>query len=373
MQYKIKRANSPWMRRAFIRFPFRLYRDDPNWVPPLLTEEKNKFNSKRNPMLRHCDCAHFLVMNKWKPAGRISVFIDTLALEHWHQPIGLFGSYECIDDPSASYLLLKAAAEWLDERGMKRMRGPWSFSSQEWGLVIRGCDRPPMILAPYNPPYYSRQFDVFGLHKAKDLYVYEADLSQGFILPERFLRRTDQIGRENRVRVRPIDMKRLEADVLTLVRVANESTRNNWGYVPVTEEEARDMARSLKPVVDEDLVMLAEVDGRAVGYLIVLPDIHVLTKSMKGRLMPFGWVRLLRGLKHIRQYRIWALGVIPEYQRRAIDTLFYRKLHEVLMPKKPERVEINYVLEDNMAMNNPIHKMGLKHVKTYRVYEMDLR
>jgi hypothetical protein len=372
VSYTVKPVVSARALRAFIRVPFRLYRDDPNWVAPLLAEEKKKFHPKRNPMLHHCECAHFLLLSGGRPAGRISAFIDRLALEHWKQPIGLFGSYECVEDPNGSTLLLNAAARWLKDRGMKRMRGPWSFASQEWGLVIKGFDMPPMIMAPYNPPYYSRHFDVFGLNKAKDLYVYAVDASKGYVLPGRFLKWTDRIEREQRVKVRPIDMKRLEDEVLTLVRVANESTRNNWGFVPVTQEEAKDMARSLKPIVDGDLVMLAEVEGRAVGYLIVLPDIHELTKTMHGRLLPFGWLRLLRGLARISQYRVWALGVVPEYQRRAIDTLFYRKLHEALMPKKPGRVEINYVLEDNMAMNNPILKMGFKHVKTYRVYEMGI-
>ena len=372
MQYRIKIVRSGWTLRKFIHFPYTLYRDHPHWVAPLLTEEKRKFKRRRNPMLQHCECAHFLLYGNGRPAGRISAFVDSLALQHWGRSIGLFGSYECVDDPNGSFMLLSAAFQWLEQKGMKRMRGPWSFASQEWGVVIKGFDSSPMILAPYNLPYYSRQFEIFGLKKAKDLLVYEIDVSSGYTLPERFLSLTDSIARRHQVTVRSLNMNHLEEDVQILVDTANRSTRNNWGFVPVTEDEARDMARSLKPIVDPDLVLIAEVKGRAVGYLIALPDIHVLLKGMKGRLFPFHFLHLMKGLKQIRQYRIWALGVVPEYRRRAIDTLFYRKLYEVLIPKHPGRVEANYVLEDNMAMNNPILKMGFKHVKTYRVYEMEI-
>lgn len=372
MQYAIRQVDSDKMLRSFIRIPYSLYRDDSKWIPPLLAEEKTKFSTKRNPMLHHCDCAHFLLYGDGKPVGRASAFVDRLALEHWGEAIGLFGSYECVDDPNGSSMLLNAARNWLKDKRMERMRGPWSFASQEWGAVIQGSDLPPMIMAPYNFAYYSRQFESFGLKKAKDLLVYEVDVSKGYTLPGRYLESTDRIAKKYGIILRPLNMKNLQTDVQTIVDIANRSTRNNWGFVPVTEEEARDMARSLKPVVDPNLVMIAEAGKRPVGYLIALPDINVVLKNMHGRLFPFGLFRMLLGLRKIRQYRIWALGVVPEYQRRALDTLFYRKLYEVLLPRHPGRVEANYVLEDNMAMNNPILKMGFRHVKTYRVYEMEI-
>ncbi|MFH1943961.1 MAG: N-acetyltransferase [bacterium] len=372
MAFSIQPVQNRKDLRAFIRLPYKLYRDDSIWVPPLLLEEKKKYSEKTNPMLSHCDVRLFLLLQNGKAVGRISAFIDRLAVEHWRENVGLFGSFECIDDVDASQLLLDAARSWLRERGMAKMRGSWSFASQEWGILVKGFDSPPMIMAPYNPPFYNVQMESFGLNKVKDLMVYELDMKDGYELPERFLRMTDRIAEKYGVTVRSVNMKRLEEDVKTIVDVANASTKDNWGFIPVTDEEAHDMAKSLKPVVDPDAVMIAEIDGKPIGYLIGLPDINIILRGLNGRLFPFGFLKLLFGLKKIRQYRIWALGVIPEYQRKAIDTLFYRRLYDVLSPKRPDRIEANYVLEDNMVMNNPILKMGFNEVKKYRVYEMDL-
>ena len=356
--------------RAFIRLPYKLYKEDRVWVPPLRMEEKKKYSEKTNPMLLHCDYRLFLLFQENDVVGRISAFVDRLAVEHWKEKVGLFGSYECIADTEGSHLLLETARNWLKDRGMVKMRGPWSFASQEWGSMVEGFESPPMIMAPYNPPHYNTQMEAFGLSKIKDLLVYELDPTDGYELPERYIAFTDRVAEKYNVTVRSLDMKRLEEDVKTIVYVTNASTEFNWGFVPVTNEEARDIAKSMKRIVDPDIVMIAEINGNPVGYLIVLPDVNSLLKGLDGRLFPFGFFKLLFGMKKISRYRIWALGVVPEYQRKAIDTLFYRRLYEILYPQKPTLVEANYVLEDNMVMNNPIIKMGFKQAKKYRVYEM---
>ncbi len=358
--------------KTFIRLPYRLYRDDTVWVPPLRLEERRKYSPKTNPMLRHCDYRLFLLHQNGQTVGRISAFIDRLAVEHWGEKVGLFGSFECIDSDEGSHLLLESARKWLREHDMSKMRGDWSFASQEWGVLVEGFESPPMIMAPYNPPYYDRLMKSYGLAKVKDLMVYELDTRDGYELPERILKLTDTIAEKYNVTIRSLNMKRLKEDVKTILDVANAATRDNWGYVPVTDEEADDIAKSLRMVVDPDVVMIAEIQGRPVGYLIGLPDVNTVIKGLNGRLLPFGIFKLLYGLKRIRQYRIWALGVKPEYQRKAFDILFYRKLYDVLSPKKPDRLEANYVLEDNMVMNNPILKLGFKEVKKYRVYEMSI-
>ncbi|HHS12158.1 MAG TPA: hypothetical protein ENN03_00140 [bacterium] len=358
--------------RRFIQFPYQLYRNDPVWIPPLRSESRKMLNTRTNPMLAHCEVQHFLAVKNNRLLGRVSAFIDRLALDAWKEPVGLFGSYECVDDDEASGMLLDQARIWLKTRSMKKMRGPWSFASQEWGAQVSGNGLPPMIMAPYNPPYYIHQMERFGLKKAKDLLVYDIDYPQNYTLPERFIRLTEKITEKYRINIRSVDMRQLKRDVRIIVDVANESTRNNWGYIPVTSEEADNLAASLKPVVDPDLVMIAEAGTIPVGYLIALPDINVLLKDLNGRLFPRGLARMVFSRNRIRQYRIWALGIVPEYLRRAIDTLFYRRLSEVLIRKGVERVEANYVLEDNMAMNNPLKKMGFKEAKRYRVFEMKL-
>ena len=353
----------------FIELPYRLNRRDPNWIPPLRGDQWNQFDSKRNPMLDHCQTALFLLADGAQTVGRISAFVDRLAVDWWKEPIGLFGSYECVADPAASALLLDAARDWLAERGMKAMRGPWSFASQEWGLVLEGFAPPPVIMAPYNPPYYNDQLAAFGLKKVKDLLVYYVDSREGYAIPERYLRLTDAVQKRYGVTVRPMDMRNLDREVATFVRLANLSIADNWGFYPVTEDEGKALARDMKPVVNPDLLLFAEdSQGEAIGFAMALPDINVLLKGLDGRLFPLGWLKMLWGIPRLHQYRMWALGVVPEYQSKAVDALMYRKLYETLAPG-PVRLEINYVLEDNTRMNNAIKNLGVKPLRRYRVYQ----
>jgi ribosomal protein S18 acetylase RimI-like enzyme len=356
----------------FIEVPYRFYRKDPNWIPPIRSDQWNQFDPKRNPMLDHCEYTLFLLQDGPQVIGRISAFIDRLAVDWWKEPVGLFGSYECVDDGRASKLLLNAAREWLASRKMKSMRGPWSFASQEWGLVVEGFSPPPVIMAPYNPPFYNNQLTDFGLSKVKDLLVYYVDSAEGYSIPERYLRLTDRVQQRYQVTVRSMDMKNLDKEVATFVRLANLSIADNWGFYPVTEDEGKSLARDMKQIVNPKLLLFAEdANGEPIGFAIALPDINLLLKGLDGRLFPWGWLKLLIGLPRLRQYRMWALGVVPEYQSKAVDALMYRKLYETLMPG-PVRLEVNYVLEDNTRMNNAIKNLGVKDLRRYRVYQQSI-
>ena len=356
--------------QAFINLPYQLYRDDPAWVPPLRSEQAAQFEALKNPMLDHCEYALFLAKEGDTVMGRISAFTDRLALEHWQQPVGLFGSFECGCDPEVAQMLLGAARDWLRQKGMQAMRGPWSFASQEWGLVVEGFTPPPVILAPYNPPYYNDYLDTFGLCKAKDLLVYYIDSREGYTIPERILELTDIVQKRYGVTTRTLNMKNLEQEVLTIVDLANRTISDNWGFYPVTPAEGRAMAHDLKDIIHPQGVILAEgPDGAPVGFAMALPDVNLLLRGLDGRMLPFGWLKLLWGIPRLSQYRMWALGVTPEYQGKAIDTLLYRKLYEGL-GSSFTRMGINYILEDNDCMNNAVIKLGVKPLRRYRVYEM---
>lgn len=372
MAFEVRPVESRRDIRTFIRLPYQLYRGDQVWVPPLLMEQKKKFSPKANPSLFHCDYQYFLLFQDGRAVGRVCAFIHRQAVEHWKESVGTFGCYECINDTEGSGRLLDAVRKWLKRQGMDCMRGPWDFDTKEWGLLVKGFERQPMFMAPYNPPYYNDQMEAFGMKKVKDLMAYEVDVREGYDLSERFLRLSDRIKERYGVMIRSVDMKKLERDIKIVVDVANESTNDNWGYVPVTDAEAHAIARSMKPIIDPDIVMIAEVESRPVAYLIAFPDLNAVIKDLNGRLFPLGFLKLLWGRRKIRQYRVWALGIIPEYQRKAIDTLFYKRLYEVFSHKKLDRLEANYVLEDNMAMSNPILKLGFNESKRYRVYEMSL-
>jgi hypothetical protein len=355
--------------KAFIDLPYQRYKNDPTWVPPLRDEVKKQFDPKRNPFLEHCEYQLFLLQENGQVTGRIAAFIDRLANEAWKEPIGLFGYYECPPDPAASCMLLETACAWLGKRGMSVLRGPWSFVSQEWGAVLEGFQPAPVVMAPYNPPYYNAQFGAFGLEKVKDLLVYIIDAKDGYCIPERILTLTDRVAARYGVRVRPIDMKNLVSEVETLIDLSNQSLENNWGYAPVTEAEVRAMANDLKPIIHPKAVLFAEdSSGRPIGFAIAIPDVNIIFKQIHGSLLPFGWFHLLRGLPRLTQYRMFALGVIPDYHGKAIDSLLYRALYEACFSTEM-RMEINYVLEDNGPMNNAILKLGAKPLRRYRIYQ----
>jgi len=362
-------VQTPQDLKDFIELPYQLYKDDPMWIAPLRSEQAAQFVPEKNPMLNHCTYTLFLAKEGSQVLGRISAFLDTLALEHWKQPIGLFGSFECVKDEKVALALLGAAEAWLREKGMKTMRGPWSFASQEWGLVVDGFTPEPVILAPYNPPYYNDFLQKYGLSKAKDLKVYVCDAQDGYKVPERYLTLTDVIQKRYGVTTRPVNMKNFEEEVKTLMDLANQSISDNWGFYPVTEQEATAMARDLRQIINPKAAIFAvDKTGKPIGFAISLPDVNVLLKGLNGKLGLRGLWRMLFKLPKVTQYRMWALGVVPEYQSCAIDTLLYKATHEALWSPNA-RLEINYVLEDNDRMNNALHRMGVKDLRTYRVYE----
>ena len=369
---KIHQVQSKRDMRRFITYPYRFYKDDPMWIAPLRSEQWAQYDPKRNPMLDHCDYALFLLMEGDQVLGRVSAFVDHLAIEHWKESVGLFGAYECIDNGNASTMLLNAARHWLREKDVCAMRGPWSFASQEWGLVIEGFSPPPVILAPYNPPYYEQHMVDFGLGKIKDLLVYYVDFEEGYDIPQRYLKITDRVQERYGISVRPVNMDKFEAEVATMVEVINISIADNWGFTPVTEKEARIIAQDLKQLLNPDSVLIAEgPDGEPIGFSIPLPDINVLLRGLNGHLLPFGWLKLLIGLPRLRQYRLWAMGVLPEYHGKGVDALMYRRTYEALAPMRP-RIEINYVLEDNVPMNNALHRLGVNDLRRYRIYQMPI-
>ena len=202
--------------------------------------------------------------------------------------------------------------------------------------------------------------------------MYVIDAREGYQIPTRILELTEKVAKRYNVRVRPVNMRNLENDVVTILNLANESISDNWGFYPVTEEEARVLAHDLRQIINPKAVLIAETDaGKPIGFAMTLPDVNVILKGLNGSLLPFGWLKMLTQLPRLNQYRMWALGVIPEYQGKAIDTLLYRATYEAIYTDKI-RLEINYVLEDNDRMNNALMKLGVKPLRRYRVYEMPI-
>jgi ribosomal protein S18 acetylase RimI-like enzyme len=369
---KISKVSSPQDLKKFIKLPYKLYKDDRVWVPPLLTEVYGQFDRRKNPTLEHCDYALFLLEGENGIIGRIAAFTDSIALESWNEPVGLFGYYECIDDAEASVMLLDTAAGWLRENGMKFMRGPWSFVSQEWGLVIDGFSPSPTVMAPYNPKYYIDHLQAYNLKKIKDLLIYYISAAEGYKIPARILTMTDDVAHRYNIHTRQLNMKDYDNEVEKIIELSNKSLIDNWGYTSVTRQEAEAIAHDLKSIIQPAGVIFAEdKNGRPVGFAITIPDINTLIKSLNGHLFPYGWLKILLGVPKLRSYRLFALGVLPEYHGKGLDSLLYRALYESLF--KPDLwLEINYVLEDNAPMNNAIIKLDAKPLRRYRIYQKNL-
>lgn len=358
--------------RSFIEFPYHLYRKDPIWIPPLRSEQKAQFSPKTNPFLEHCEWQLFLLIDDGKIIGRIAAFTDNLAIDFWQERIGFFGYFECIQDKSASKLLLDAAKNWLLKKQCSSMRGPWSFVSQEWGMVIEGFTPSPVIMAPYNPSFYNNYLTDFGLKKVKDLLCWQISIKDGYQVPERIMKLTDKVAARYSIKIRQMNMKEYDQEVLNIIEISNNCLIENWGYSPATEAEGKAMAHDMKRIIQPKGVLFAEdKTGRQIGFAIVLPDLNSLLKGLNGRIFPFGFIKLLWGIPRLRRYRMFALGVIPEYQGKAVDSLLYRSLYESLY-SKDLWMEINYVLEDNMVMVNAIKKLEALSSRRYRVYEMDI-
>ena len=369
---KIRPVTTKKELAAFIYLPYKLYQHDPVWVPPLRDEQHGQFDPQRNPLLDHCEWQLFLLEDGGQAIGRIAAFIDHLAVDFWKERVGLFGYYECLQNPRAARSLLEAAYDWLRDHRCTCMRGPWTFVSQEWGLVVEGFTPSPVVMAPYNPPYYAEDFGKFGLEKVKDLLCWYISAKEGYRVPERILRLTDAVQKRYKVRIRQLDMKHYDEEVKVIIELANSTIIDNWGFSPVTEAEVRAMARDMKPVLQPKGVLFAEdSSGKPIGFAITLPDVNTLLRGLNGRLFPFGFIKLLVGIPRLRRYRMFALGVIPEYQGKAVDSLLYRAMHETLYT--PDTwMEINYVLEDNWPMVNAIKKLGCTPSRRYRVYEMKI-
>ena len=358
--------------KKFVFFPERLYRGDANWAPPLWRDELKSYNAKNNPILANSDFTLLLAWRGAEVVGRNLVYVDRAFNAYYKSCIGFFGAFECVDDPQVAAALLHASEDWLRRRGMTVVRGPIHPVAESWGFLLEGFDSPPVFMAPYNPPYYHDVILPLGYAKVKDLLAYEADAASGYRIPERFSRfcRTLRV-RTPQLTVRRIDPRRLQRDAEHIWEISNIALKNNWGYVPLGREVLQDMVAKLKPVLDPDAVWLAFDGERAVGYSLGFPDINTILARIRGRLLPFGFLRLLTGVRKIRRYRLFGLAVLPEYQNRGIDVLLYVSLHDALAPRGV-LLEANYILEDNFKIRNPLEKMELELTKTYRIYEKKL-
>ena len=368
-------------RRTFAKFPWRLYRNDPYWVPPIFTDRLTLLDPAKHPLHEHTEMQLFLALRGEEVVGTTSAHINRLHNEVHKDKVGFFGFFEVIEDYAVAEALLNTAAAWLRERGMEAIRGPESFSqNEEVGLLIDGFDLPPVIMMTYNPRYYQGFLERAGLAKAQDLYawdiltnIFDYDVQK---LPAKFIRVADEARRRENLVLRKIDMKHFDDEVELAKYVYNLAWEKNWGFVPMTEHEFDHLAADLKMIIDPDLVYVALVDGKPVGISLGIPDVNQAllkvqpppnTWSLPLTLVKFLWYR-----RKINALRLMIMGVVPEYRALGIDALFYVESARAAFRKGYERCEMSWILESNDMMNRIIERLGGKIYKTYRIYEKPL-
>ena len=357
--------------RAFLRLPWRIYRDDPCWVPPLLVEQRRLLDRAKHPFHEHADVEYFLARRGGDVIGRIAAIVNHRHVEFHDEAVGFFGFFECTDDPAAANALLSNAEEWLRARGMYAMRGPMNFSTnEECGLLVGGFDVAPMLMTTHNPPYYERLFEGAGLRGAKDMFAYLlAEIRE----PDRLMRGVARLAARSPAVVRPIMMKDLKREIERVREVYNSAWERNWGFVPMTKAEFDDMAKQMKQIVDPELCLIAEVDGEPVGFALALPDFNQAIRHTNGRLLPFGIVKLLWHARRIDQVRVITLGVKPEYRRHGLDAMMMLRQYRRALELGYRRSEASWILEDNLPMRRILERLGWDIYKTYRIYEKPLR
>ncbi len=360
---------------AFIGLAYRLRRDDPQWVPPLRFERRRFLDRSKNPWFEHAEAELLLAEREGRVAGRISAQIDSRWDEYQGGSDGMFGFFECEDDPEVAAALLDAAAAWLRERGRERMLGPMDFTlNDECGLLIEGYDEPSMVLEPWHPPYYRRLIEGHGLVKETDLLMWElwfGELREGTEMHP-LIHAAAAKSREEGVVLRPMRKREMEAEVGRFMDVYNEAWGRNWGFVPITEAEVAFQAKNLKPVLDENWAMIAELDGEVVGAALTLPDVDQALARMKGRLLPFGWWHFLRRRRYIDRLRVFALGVRNEYQHLGVAAALYERHVETAGGPGPRGGHMGWILETNEPMNRAMEGMGGRVVQKYRIYRQIL-
>lgn len=359
----------------FVNFVYDLYEGDANFVPELFIAQRDHINPKKNPFFENAKAQLFLAEENGKIVGRIAAVKDDQLIKFTGEAIGVFGFFDVINEYPVAEALLNAATDWLKKENLKFLEGPYNFSTNHAaGLLVDGFQYPPTVMMTYNKPYYQKFLEQYGLLKKTDVLAYHIETA-GF--PDRFSKSVDLLGQRlasKGITFRKINLKNFEADVKSTVKVYNQAWSKNLGFAPMTDKEFLHAAKDMKMIMDPELVILAEKDNEVIGFSLSLPDINeILITIKRGRLFPFGILKLLLNKKKIKRIRIIALGIMEEYRKLGIDAYFYGRAFQYL--QKHPRIksgEASWILENNPEMNQAIIKMGGVVQKRYRFYRKEL-
>lgn len=361
--------------RAFIRVPWSIYKDDPNWVPPLLMERKEAFSSK-HPFFKHAKWMAWIAYRDGEPVGRISAQIDELHQQRYNNKTGYFGLIEAPDDDAVFSALFAAAENWLRQNGMQQVIGPFNLGiNQEIGILTDGFDTPPCVMTSHSPRYYGASIENRGYQPVQELLAYGLDI-HSYTTPafkQELIERTS-----NRIKVVQLNRKKMESDFEVMRDIFNDAWQDNWNFVPFTREEFLAVGKELLTVVPHDFLQIASIDDEPAAFIAMLPDINSAIADLNGRLLPFGWAKLLWRLKvrFPRKCRIALMGVRKKYQNTIFGpAMAFMVVDSVLRPglsRGSESVELSWILKQNKPTRNMIEKFGGKITKRYHMYSKSL-
>jgi hypothetical protein len=357
----------------FIRAAHVVHAGDPAFVPPLDFMIREQLNPKKNPFFEHGEGVLFTAWKDGKLAGRVSAQIDQEHLKRYNDVTGFFGFFDTIEDVGVAQALIDAAQTWLREQGMKRMRGPLSLSiNEEVGMLVEGFEMPPMLMMGHHRPYQGALAEACGLQKAMDVLAWRYTVGD---VPPRAQAAYDQIKALPEVTIRKVDRKNLASELKWILEIQDDAWRDNWGHVSLTPGEMTYTAESLKLLLDFDLGVIAEIDGKPAGMCVALPNLNEAIADLKGDLLPLGWAKLLYRLKvaGTKTARLALLGIKKEYRGvKRYGALSLALITQMAINGKArgyEWGELSWTLEDNVAVNLQIKVFRGEKYKRYRIYE----
>jgi GNAT superfamily N-acetyltransferase len=358
---------------AFIRLPWRIYEDDPAWIPPLRQDVRALLDARKHPFHRHAQVACFIAWNGAHAVGRIAAVLNHRHIEFHGEAAGFFGLFETVDDAGVSHALLETAEQWLGERGMRIIRGPFNLSTNDelysGGVLVDGFGFSPLVMMGHTPPYYAPLLERAGYVRSKDLLCYWLAGEQP---PERLTRGAERLLRREGITIRAIDMRRFEAEVAAVQDIYNSAWERNWGFVPMSEHEIHHLAKQLRPAINPRLCAIAEIGGQPVGFALGLPDYNQALRHTDGRLFPIGLLKLLWYRRKIDAARVLTLGVKAGYRNKGLDALLILHIWKEGVRAGYAKGECSWILEDNWDMRRGLERIGASVYKTYRVYEKPL-
>lgn len=362
---------------AFLRVPFSVYADDPNWVAPLFFERLEHLDVKKNPYFKHAEAQLFIAEKDGKPVGRISAQVDRLHLERYKDGCGQFGFLDAHDDAEVFSALFNTAETWLKQKGMTRVRGPFSFSiNDESGLLIDGFDTPPNMMMGHARSYFAKHVEAHGFKKAKDLFAYTRDLTKPFT--PALVKIYDRAAKSGDIKIRPLNKSDMKNEIQIIMSIFNDAWSSNWGYVPFTQEELQMLATNLKLLVHSKSVQIASYRGENAAFIVAMPNLNEWFKGLDGKLLPYGLPRLIGKLmtKRAKSFRVPLMGVLKKYQDgslgAALSVGVIKAIYDFHVPRGAESVELSWILEDNTRIRHIIETFESHVSKTYRIYEKQL-